>query len=234
MALLRRPLSPSRRALSRCHPPTAPPGLWWPSTTTTRSPTLGCCCRHPHRPPRHRGGGGCAGRPWRPPQSTSARPQGTDPGARAGGGGDCIDDADLLRSGSTAAVLGHKVMAPSTLGRFLRSFTFGHLRQLDRVAETIMVGRGRRVLTRRCAGDDRPGLHHLRGPRPPPTRRCLRLHPPARRSPAAGHPGRHRRGAARPPAHRAGRLRPRRRAVGHRTRRPHPPRRRQRAAHPPG
>jgi hypothetical protein len=43
-------------------------------------------------------------------------------------------------------VLGHKVMAPSTLGTFLRSFTFGHLRQLDRVAETIMVGRGRRVL----------------------------------------------------------------------------------------
>jgi hypothetical protein len=26
-------------------------------------------------------------------------------------------------------------MAPSTLGTFLRSFTFGHIRQLDRVAE---------------------------------------------------------------------------------------------------
>ena len=53
-------------------------------------------------------------------------------------GGDCIDDADLLRTGSTAKVLGHQVMAPSTLGTFLRSFTFGHIRQLDRVAETIM------------------------------------------------------------------------------------------------
>jgi hypothetical protein len=53
-------------------------------------------------------------------------------------GADCIDDADLLRTGSTAAVLGHRVMAPSTLGTFLRSFTFGHVRQLDRVAETIM------------------------------------------------------------------------------------------------
>jgi hypothetical protein len=32
-------------------------------------------------------------------------------------GGDCIDDADVLRTGSTAEVLGHRVMAPSTLGR---------------------------------------------------------------------------------------------------------------------
>jgi Transposase DDE domain group 1 len=53
-------------------------------------------------------------------------------------GGDCIDDADLLRTGSTAQVLGHQVMAPSTLGTFLRSFTFGHVRQLDRVAETVL------------------------------------------------------------------------------------------------
>ena len=44
-----------------------------------------------------------------------------------------IDHADMLRSGSTGRVLGHQVMAPSTLGTFLRSFTFGHLRQLDRV-----------------------------------------------------------------------------------------------------
>jgi Transposase DDE domain group 1 len=54
-------------------------------------------------------------------------------------GGDCIDDADVLRSGATAAVLGHRVMAPSTLGTFLRSFTFGHVRQLDRVAETALA-----------------------------------------------------------------------------------------------
>jgi hypothetical protein len=52
-------------------------------------------------------------------------------------GGDCIDDAEVLRTGSTAAVLGHRVMAPSTLGTFLRGFTFGHVRQLDRVAETV-------------------------------------------------------------------------------------------------
>jgi|SRR4029450_9804380 hypothetical protein len=43
-------------------------------------------------------------------------------------GADCIDDADLLRCGATSQVLGHRVMAPSTLGTFLRSFTFGHVR----------------------------------------------------------------------------------------------------------
>lgn len=46
---------------------------------------------------------------------------------------DCIDDTDRLRAGSTGAVLGHRVMAPSTLGTFLRSFTFGHVRQLEAV-----------------------------------------------------------------------------------------------------
>jgi hypothetical protein len=48
-------------------------------------------------------------------------------------GADCIDDCDVLRSGRTEAVLGHRAMAPSTLGTFLRSFSFGHVRQLDRV-----------------------------------------------------------------------------------------------------
>jgi hypothetical protein len=55
-------------------------------------------------------------------------------------GGDFIDDADVLRVASTASVLGHRVMAPSTLGTFLRSFTFGNIRQLDRAAE-IALGR---------------------------------------------------------------------------------------------
>src|SRR3954467_766154 len=48
-------------------------------------------------------------------------------------GADCIVDCDVLRSGRTADVLGDRVMAPSTLGTFLRAFTFGHVRQLDRV-----------------------------------------------------------------------------------------------------
>ena len=55
-------------------------------------------------------------------------------------GGDCIDDADLLRWGQTASrVLGHQVMAPSTRGTFLRAFTFGHVRQLDRLAEQVLA-----------------------------------------------------------------------------------------------
>jgi hypothetical protein len=54
-------------------------------------------------------------------------------------GGDSIDDADLLRCGETERVLAHRVMAPSTLGTFLRSFTFGHVRQLDRALETILA-----------------------------------------------------------------------------------------------
>jgi len=40
-------------------------------------------------------------------------------------GGDSIDDADVLRAGDTGAVLGHGVLAPSTLGTFLRSFSYG-------------------------------------------------------------------------------------------------------------
>lgn len=53
-------------------------------------------------------------------------------------GADSIEDTDVLRSGATEALLGHKAMAPSTLGTFLRAFSFGHVRQLDRVlAEAI-------------------------------------------------------------------------------------------------
>jgi hypothetical protein len=54
-------------------------------------------------------------------------------------GADCIDDADVLRSGATGAVLGHMVMAPSTLGTFLRRFSFGHVRQLDKVSEAMLT-----------------------------------------------------------------------------------------------
>ncbi len=53
-------------------------------------------------------------------------------------GGSHIDHADMLRAGATRRVLPFRVMAPSTLGTFLRSFTFGHVRQLDKViGETI-------------------------------------------------------------------------------------------------
>ena len=53
-------------------------------------------------------------------------------------GGSHIDHAERLRAGATRRVLPFRVMAPSTLGTFLRSFTFGHIRQLDAViAESL-------------------------------------------------------------------------------------------------
>ena len=44
-----------------------------------------------------------------------------------------IDHVDVLRAGATREVLPYRVMAPSTIGTFLRSFSFGHVRQLDAV-----------------------------------------------------------------------------------------------------
>ena len=75
-------------------------------------------------------------------------------------GGRCIDDTDRLRSGASGAVLPFEVVAPSTAGTFLRSFTFGHVRQLDKAAELALVRGvvcGRRARRR---GDDAGfGLH---------------------------------------------------------------------------
>ena len=45
-------------------------------------------------------------------------------------GADCIDDTDLLRSGGLDRLF-DGIYAPSTLGSFLRSFTHGHVRQLQ-------------------------------------------------------------------------------------------------------
>ena len=59
--------------------------------------------------------------------------------ASALAGGDCIDDADVLRTGGTAGALGCVVKAPSTLGTFLRSFRWGHVRQLDRVSRELLA-----------------------------------------------------------------------------------------------
>jgi len=49
-----------------------------------------------------------------------------------------IDHADVLRAGATEEVLAHRVMAPSTLGTFLRAFTFGHVRQLEAVVGEVL------------------------------------------------------------------------------------------------
>ena len=60
--------------------------------------------------------------------------------------GDCIDDADALRSGITGRVLGCVVKAPSTLGTLPRSFRWDHARQL-----------GRQVLARAWSAGAGPG-----------------------------------------------------------------------------
>ena len=69
--------------------------------------------------------------------------------ASALAGGDCIDYDDALRAGGTEQLLGCVDKAPSTLGTFLRSFRWGHVRQLDRV--------GRQFLARAWAVGDGPG-----------------------------------------------------------------------------
>ena len=53
-------------------------------------------------------------------------------------GGDCIDDAAALGAGGTDRVLGFTVKAASTLGTFLRSFRWGHVRQFDRVSRELL------------------------------------------------------------------------------------------------
>src|SRR3990172_7279864 len=54
-------------------------------------------------------------------------------------GGDHIDHANALRAGDTGRVLGFTVKAASTLGTFLRSFRWGHVRQLDRVSRALLA-----------------------------------------------------------------------------------------------
>src|SRR3954467_13719018 len=53
-------------------------------------------------------------------------------------GADSIDDMALLRHGGMGRVFTN-AYAPSTLGSFLRSFTFGHVRQLDAVAARFLL-----------------------------------------------------------------------------------------------
>jgi len=74
----------------------------------------------------------------------------TDKGANPGGkvtalvagmvaGADSIDDMDVLRHAAMRRCF-DRSYAPSTLGSFLRAFTFGHVRQLDAVASRFLTG----------------------------------------------------------------------------------------------
>ena len=77
----------------------------------------------------------------------------TDKGANAGlkvaslvagmvAGADSIDDMALLRHGGMGRVFA-RAYAPSTLGSFLRAFTFGHVRQLDAVSSRFLLALAR-------------------------------------------------------------------------------------------
>ncbi len=53
-------------------------------------------------------------------------------------GADSVSDLDALRHGGMDLLFG-QVYAPSTLGSFLREFTFGHVRQLDSTSRALLV-----------------------------------------------------------------------------------------------
>jgi hypothetical protein len=89
----------------------------------------------------------------------------TDKGANAGAkvaslvagmvaGADSIDDMAILRHGGMGRLFA-RAYAPSTLGSFLRAFTFGHIRQLDAVASRILLALAR--LTGLAAATSAPG-----------------------------------------------------------------------------
>ena len=149
--------------------------------------------------------------------------------ASALAGGDCIDDADVLRTGGTACAIGCVVKAPSwepSWEPFWEPFwdLSGNLSAQLPLGSCPPVGPGEPPVagpglggwgrTRRCAPDHRPGLHHLRdlwagqggGA-------SSRLHRRPGLSPAAGHCRRHRRGAVGPAARGPGQHRPGRRPL---------------------
>src|SRR5450755_674118 len=59
-------------------------------------------------------------------------------------GADSIDDMDLLRHGAMPALFGG-IRAPSTLGSFLRSFTWGNVLQLEKVSRLLLADLARRA-----------------------------------------------------------------------------------------
>ncbi|WP_187369666.1 hypothetical protein [Fodinicola acaciae] len=75
-----------------------------------------------------------------PIASTGANPAGKIPAIVAGmvTGADCIDDLDVIRHGGMKHLFSD-VYAPSTLGSFLRAFSYGHALQLITVLTGMLV-----------------------------------------------------------------------------------------------
>ena len=81
-------------------------------------------------------------------------PAGANPGGKVAAivagmtaGADCIDDLDLLRHGGMKALF-DGVYAPSTLGSFLRFFTWGHGLQLEAASRDLLAALAERVVRR--------------------------------------------------------------------------------------
>lgn len=77
-----------------------------------------------------------------PSPNAGAKTAGVVAGMLAGAAS--IDDLDLLRHGGMARLFAG-VRAPSTLGTFLRSFTHGHVQQLDKAGGELLAGLAARV-----------------------------------------------------------------------------------------
>src|SRR5262245_34472286 len=90
--------------------------------------------------------GELAGKHVRIGHGCGVNPQVKVPGIVAGmaGGADSIDDMGLLRHGAMPVVFGG-IRAPSTLGSFLRSFTWGNVLQLGKVHRLVLAELARRA-----------------------------------------------------------------------------------------
>lgn len=87
--------------------------------------------------------------------------KGANPGAKIGSivagmvcGADSIDDLDVIRHGGLPRLFG-AIRAPSTVGTFLRHFSYGHVRQLDVLSGEMLIR-----LRQRCP-DLLPGVAQL-------------------------------------------------------------------------
>ena len=165
-----------------------------------------------------------------------ARPCGVNaqvkvPGIVAGmtGGADSIDDLDLLRHGAMPALFGG-IRAPSTLGSFLRSFTWGNVLQLGKVHRLMLAELARRAPLlpgKQTSGVRRHRLAAKTRLRPPEAGRRVRAYQDPGQEPAgprAERAGRHDQHAAgragdrgHPAARRQRRLGPRRGIVRRRS-----------------
>ena len=121
--------------LPREHPDASTPtASTSPSTITAGWPMPGCCCLLPWP---SAGLGELANQHVDLGDASGDKPMTLVGSALAGG--DCIDDSDALRCGNTKRVLECVVKALSTLGTFLRSSRWGHVRQLVSLSRELLA-----------------------------------------------------------------------------------------------